>query len=241
MSKPTKSTRRLNRQAQKRQQQLKSIGVLMVGLLILLGAILALNYAGKQAIVLDTPALRVHPQPDNNAMGDPNAPVTVEVYSSFACSHCENYYKVTEDQFITDFVSTGMVYYVYKPFHNTGATASNLAYEGALCAGEQNAFWDMHDYLFTNFRAYNTSSNPMAMLDQMAADIGVNVDTFDACMANNQYIDQVTADTQNAVQNLGVTGTPTFVINGQIGVVGDEGYQALSDAVQAAFQATQGN
>jgi predicted DsbA family dithiol-disulfide isomerase len=73
----------------------------------------------------------------------------------------------------------------------------------------------------------------------MAEYIGVDLDTFDSCMDSDKYYDQVILETQNVVTDLEITGTPTFVVNGEVAVVGNEGYEALAQAINAALEAAQ--
>jgi protein-disulfide isomerase len=234
MSKSTKAIRDARRQQQKRQDQVRSIGMIIIGIVIILGAGIGLAYAGGQAYSLVDPPIREHPQANMNAVGDPNAPVVVENYSSFACGHCYNFFLESEYLLIQNYVSAGLVYYVYKPYHNARIPLANESYHAALCAGEQGAFWEMHDILYANFNGY-TSRN----IEDMAEYIGVDLDTFDSCMDSDKYYDQVILETQNVVTELEITGTPTFVVNGEVAVVGNEGYEALAQAINAALEAAQ--
>ena len=77
------------------------------------------------------------------------------------------------------------------------------------CAGEQGLFWPMHDKLFQNqgLSEYKDLAN-------LASQIGVNLTEFDDCYKNVKYTQQILKDYSDG-QGLGVTGTPTWFINGQ--------------------------
>ena len=90
----------------------------------------------------------------DNHLGDPNAPVKVDVYEDFRCSACLYYTQNVEPQIIQNYVETGKVYYTYHFFividGNDGTDASYRSANAALCAGEQGHFWDYHDTLYAN-------------------------------------------------------------------------------------------
>lgn len=231
MSKSTKAIRDARRQQQKRRDQARSIGMIIIGVVLVLGAIVGLAYAGEQAINLIDPPLREHPQASMNSVGDPDAPIVVENYSSFKCSHCFNFFTESEELFIQNYVATGLVYYVYQPYHFDVSRIETQASHAALCAGEQGAFWEMHDILFANFTVNYTSSTIVSMADYFDLDM----DAFEDCQASGKYYDQILGETQRVASELGISGTPTFVINGEVAIVGNEGYQALANAVDAAL------
>lgn len=233
MNRRTKSVRKERIERQKRQQQARSIGMIIIGVIIVLGVVVGLSYAGDIAVNLIEPPLRQHPQAEMNTLGDPNAPVVVENYSSFACLHCKNFFDQSEEKFIQNFVKTGLVYYVYKPYHFDKSRLETQASHAAMCAGEQGYFWKMHDMLFANFTNAYSKTN----LDDMADYFGLDMDAFDACMASEKYYDPMIEESRAAVTELEITGTPTFVINGSVAIVGNEGYEALAQAVNAALAA----
>ncbi len=85
---------------------------------------------------------------DGFSIGDPNAPVKVEEFSDFRCSHCQNFALNYEADFIKKYVDTGLV---YLTFHNYAFLAedSTDAAEATYCAAEQNAFWQYKNLLYT--------------------------------------------------------------------------------------------
>ena len=159
-----KSIREERRQRARRQKQTQSIGMIIIGIVVLVGAGLGLSYATDRAIVLQDPPGHEHPLPDMNSLGDPNAPVKVVNYSSFACSHCYNFFTESEALFIENYVKTGLVNYTYQPYHSDPNRLETQAAHAAMCAGEQGAFWDLHDMAFANSATGYTRSN----LDDMA-------------------------------------------------------------------------
>ena len=81
----------------------------------------------------------------------------------------------------------------------------------ASCAGEQDKYWNMHDALFANQN--EQGSFTAEDLRRLALSVGVDGKKYDSCIKSDKVAAAVTAD-YNAGAALGVTGTPTFFVNG---------------------------
>jgi protein-disulfide isomerase len=94
-----------------------------------------------------------------------------------------------------------------------------------LCANDQGKFWEYHDKLFENQRALQADQ-----LKQYAADLGLDADSFNSCFDSGKFKSAVTEDYLEG-QQLGVTGTPAFFINGRFlsGAQPFEAFQAIID------------
>lgn len=152
---------------------------------------------------------------DGNAVGDPDAPVTVVSFIDFRCPHCLNFAAGNEPDIIDEYVRDGRVRLEtrHMPVLGDGSVA---AAEAAQCAARQDAFWPMHNKLFLEHAREGTGSgtfNRDAMLDY-AGDIGLDVDEFESCMSNRDTNEEVQDDLQTA-QSYGFSGTPSFLINDQ--------------------------
>jgi protein-disulfide isomerase len=94
------------------------------------------------------------------------------------------------------------------------------AAEAARCAHEQGKFWEYHDKLYAN--------SPKAGADELksyAKEVGLDVDLFDRCLASGKYKAVVQQDLKEGAQ-LGLTGTPTFFINGRE-ISGNQPFEAF--------------
>jgi len=83
------------------------------------------------------------------------------------------------------------------------------AAEAARCAGEQGKFWEYHDKLYAN--------SPKAGVEELksyAKEVGLNSASFDQCYGSGKFRAAVQKDLNDGAQ-LGLTGTPTFFINGR--------------------------
>lgn len=85
--------------------------------------------------------------------------------------------------------------------------------EAAECAGEQGAFWEMHDAIFDGQDQWSGNPDAEDAFKGMASDLGLDQAQFDACLDDGKYAEKVVADYQEGTA-LGITGTPAFRING---------------------------
>lgn len=95
---------------------------------------------------------------------------------------------------------------------------SQWAAEAAECAGEQDAFWDFYDYLYSHQAGENQGAFSIANLKSFAAELDLDTDEFNECLDSGRYAALIQNMTTIARQ-IGVQSTPTFVLNGK-GVIG---------------------
>ena len=93
-----------------------------------------------------------------------------------------------------------------------------------MCAGEQNAFWQYHDKLFENSNALSGD-----LYSQLASNLGLKMEVFEACIAEHKYQGAIKADMDFAL-GLGVQSTPTFFING-LAIVGAQPLDAFKKVI----------
>ena len=164
------------------------------------------------------------------ALGPVDAPVTIVEYSDFQCPYCGRYISETYPQILENYIETGQVRYIFKhfPLYSIHPQAEKAA-EAAECAGEQGAFWEMHDALFADVAKWSIES-PEAALKEMAGDLGLDQAQFDKCLDDGKYNAKVTADYQEGLQE-GVTGTPAFRING-VSLSGAQPFAAFQQQIE---------
>jgi protein-disulfide isomerase len=110
---------------------------------------------------------------------------------------------------------SGQVVHVFRHFPLDIHPNAPAAHKAAYCAGQQDPklFWDMHDWLFPNQQAWQSSSADVAarqFRDQALA-IGAEADAFDACLTDAQTEAAMAKDLQTGAE-LGVRGTPAFFL-----------------------------
>lgn len=224
-----KSSRAERRQKAKRKKQMQSIGVMILGVLIIGGGLLAVIFLQPK---LNEAPLTHYTTADGRSVGNSDAPVVVEVFSSFACIHCSSFAKDTEPQIIETYAETGDIYFTYRAFSNP-SDASGLAAQAAFCAGDQGKFWEMHDTIYANFSAYGYSRKD---LSKMASSLELDMDTFEACIDSEKYVDQINEDVDIGLA-AGISGTPSFTINGVMTMEGNQSFETFQQQIEAALAA----
>ena len=207
----------------RRQRLIRLIGVSTLLAILLLSGLASLgrNSADQRiARTLGPVSISEYGTPPNaepfgRAWGPPDAPIQVIEYVDYECESCGYFARNDEHAVIAEFAAGGQVRFMirYAPFHGEGARNAAAA---ASCAAEQDAFWSRHDSLFLN-QPPTHDSGPVAFsadrLKQIAARLGLNQSAFAACYDGGAYHAQAEADLA-AAQQAGITGTPTFIING---------------------------
>ena len=162
---------------------------------------------------------------DDTVKGDPNAPVTIVEWSDFECPFCTRFYTQTLGQIEEEYIKTGKVRFVYRDFPLGFHTNAQKAAEAAECAGEQDKFWEMHDRLFEGGVGGGVPS-----FKQFAVGIGLDTGEFNECLDSGEMASEVKKDMADGA-NAGITGTPGFVINGQL-VSGAQPFSVFRDIIE---------
>ena len=165
----------------------------------------------------------VDPERDH-IRGPIDAPVTVVEYGDFECPYCGQAEPFVRE-LLRDFAD---VRYVWRhlPLNDVHPRAQ-LAAEAAEAAAAQDAFWEMHDLLLEHQDALRPSD-----LVGYAEQLGLDVARFRQGLSENAGAGRVADDVESADLS-GVSGTPTFFINGRRHY-GAYDTATLSAAVQAA-------
>ncbi len=162
--------------------------------------------------------------------GDPNAKLTVVEFADYQCPFCEQFFTNTAPQLLKDYVDTGKVKFVYKDLAFLGQE-STWAANAALCAKEQNKFWEYHDYLFGHQGQENSGAFSQDKLKGFAATLGLNTTQFNSCLDSQKYNAQVTANQTEASKN-SFNSTPSFAI-GSTPIIGAQPYAQIKAAIDA--------
>jgi len=155
------------------------------------------------------------------AKGADDATVTIVEFADFRCGYCRRFLEQT----ITPLLDTyGQdVRFVYRDYPILGNDSVSAAFAGE-CAMQQDKFWEFHDLMYANQDNLTTEA-----FTQYATDLGMDVDAFLVCLDSDEAAAMVQRDYE-AGQTLGVSGTPTFFINGKM-LVGAQPYQAFAQII----------
>jgi len=130
---------------------------------------------------------------------------------------------------LQSYIDSGKVNLVYKHSAFLGQE-SIWAAQASECAADQGKFWEYHDLLFERWNGENQGAFSKENLIKFAQDLKLDAAKFDPCLTNDETLERVKADTLEG-RDVGVTGTPTFFINGQplVGAQPIEAFQQQLD------------
>lgn len=148
--------------------------------------------------------------------GRDNAKVTMIEFSDFECPFCERFFNETLPQIKKEYIDTGKVRLTYRHFpldFHAAAMPSALASE---CANEQGKFWEYHDKIFTEQSKISGKTGDIIsqQLKTWAKQTKLNIAQFNNCLDTEKYKEAVNKDVNDG-KTAGVSGTPTFYINGR--------------------------
>src|SRR5208282_1666159 len=168
-------------------------------------------------------AVPVDPRRDH-VRGPAKAPVTVVEYGDFECPYCGQAEPAVRELLAGD----GDVRYVWRHLPLTDVHPhAQLAAEGAEAAAKQGKFWEMHDQLLSHQGALSARD-----LIRYAGELGLGVERFADDLARRAGSARIAEDVDSADIS-GVSGTPTFFVNGRRHH-GAYDLGTLSDTVRAA-------
>ncbi|OGF67283.1 MAG: hypothetical protein A2Y62_03260 [Candidatus Fischerbacteria bacterium RBG_13_37_8] len=161
--------------------------------------------------------------------GDLGAPVTIIEYSDFQCPYCKRAESVTK-QICKEYKDK--IVFIYKhipwPKHNYSVKLA----VAAECAREQNeqAFWNFHDVFFSDEFSITDDKDLTIKIMEIANNNELNNELFKKCYENNKT-ENIVNDHFNESKFLGISSTPTFVVNGER-ILGALPYQSFRDVIE---------
>lgn len=214
-----------NKRIKKTQSQRRFVLIIVIAVSLLISAFV-IYQSQKPVGEIKMIEEKTRPQTDGLTMGNPGAPVLVEEFSDFQCIACYRFWQNFEEDLINRYVATGNVFFKYVPFSFIGNESFQAA-EAAYCAEEEGRFWDYHDILFLNWNGENTGNFSDKRLVAFAGSLGLDENSFKACLNSNRY----NSDVQEGLsygKSLGVNATPTFLVNGKL-VYGDALFSTIDE------------
>jgi protein-disulfide isomerase len=182
----------------------------------------------------DYNGVKVSRNADGNwALGAKDAKVMIEEFGDMQCPFCGSYFTDTFSKIFTDYISTGKVKYVFYNFPLSFHLESRNAAMAALCAGDQDKYWQMHAMILDKQSEWSTKDYDSKPFDGYAKSIGLNMDTFDSCMSTSKFSSQIDKDIAVADKK-SVNGTPTFYVNGKV-LEGAQPYEVFSAEIDSAL------
>ena len=147
-------------------------------------------------------------------LGDPDAPITIVEFGDYQCPGCGSFAMNVKPQIELNLLQDGQAKFVFYDFPLTQIHPhAFLAARAARCAGEQDGYWQYHDLLFRMQTSWAGQANAIGSFLDYAESVDLDGDAFEQCLQSDRYADVVTANMELGAQ-LGVSGTPTVLVNG---------------------------
>lgn len=194
------------------------VGIIGIAVLVVAVLIQASNQPKTQVTAPDLSALQGLPSGVSDTgypyLGSPDARVVMVAFEDLRCPFCQGAFLETEPQVLEQFVRPGLVRIESRMIAILGS-ASVAAGEALRCAADQGHYWEYRHTFFAN--QPNEADLPgREKFVQFAQLAGVpDVGQFTACFDSQKYRAAVES-TNAAAQQLGVSSTPSFLINGQV-------------------------
>lgn len=225
----------------------KAWAIFIVICIVILGGLIYLSQRGRVDVSgvnqnKIIPASAQNGQIADHVSGDAKSPVVFVEYGDFQCPYCGQAYpqvkKVTSKY-------QGQIAYIFRNFPLTTMHPNALAAAGAAeAAGLQGKYWEMHDLLYQDQNDWvnDSTTDRTGAFSGYAKQLGLNVTTFNNDLNSSRIQQKINFDRAIA-SKVGVTGTPTFFLDGkkvsdtvaQSAISGDG--SALDSAIAAALKA----
>ena len=171
-----------------------------------------LAFAQEPAATVDVTELMKPGALPDMALGDPNAKVKIVEYMSMTCSHCADFHNKTFDEIKTKYIDTGKVYFVIREFPLDPLAAAAFMLARNAPGGK---YFEVVSNLFKTQSEWAFVEDPLAGLRNVSKQFGYSPATFEATLTDQKLLDDLNATRKRGGDEFGITGTPTFFINGQ--------------------------
>ncbi|MEM9669796.1 MAG: thioredoxin domain-containing protein [Pseudomonadota bacterium] len=152
----------------------------------------------------------------DKTLGIEDAPAVLIEYASITCGACAQYHRDIVPA-IKEMVDEGRVRFVFREYPTPPAEVAVAGFAAARCAADDTAYFAMLDDMFENqqgIMAATRNGTVRTALQAVASRHGVDGETFEACLANQDIRSEIAASAAQGTAD-GVTSTPTLFLNGR--------------------------
>mgnify|MGYP006299267419 CR=1 FL=1 len=146
-------------------------------------------------------------------LGPDDAPVTVAVYTDYACPHCQRYTAETLPRIREEYVSDGVVRYEHHdfpiPVDDRWSWQVASAARGVQDSGGDAAFFEFTSAIYPHLESYS-----LDVIRSTAEAVGADPESIETAAAEELYRPVVQAD-REAAADRGVERTPTILVDGE--------------------------
>lgn len=165
-------------------------------------------------------------------LGSNKAQVTIYEFSSFACYHCAQFQLKTLPKLQEKYIDKGLVRLIFDdfPLDKNSMQASLLAH-----CFSGNKFFRVADMLYEKQREWSSVSNPKDLFLKYAYLNGLRQEDAEKCLSDKEKAEEIMQIRQFGIANLGISGTPSFVISSVKGreiIYGAPNYETFDALIQ---------
>ena len=169
------------------------------------------------------------------SIGDDDAPVTIIEYASMTCSHCADFHNETYPALKEDYIEKGEVKFIFREFPLDKLSMATSMLARCVDNSISLAFIDI---LFQNRNKWY-SDNAIAELKSLSKQAGLSSDDFDQCLNDQELLDQLIIQKENAIKEFQINSTPSFIINGKV-VSGNKPYSYFKSEIDRILDSYKG-
>jgi len=179
--------------------------------------------AEDQAEILKNPAASKGPE---------DAKVTIVEFSEYQCPFCKRYVDQAYVEIMKNYGE--QIRYVFRDFPLQFHQHAQITAEAARCAGDQDQYWPYHDKLFSDQDKWLSQEDAKEVLVGFSGELGLDQGAFKECLTSGKFT-QAVKDDLALGQKVGVQGTPSFFVNGQM-LVGAQPYSAFEALIKQELE-----
>jgi protein-disulfide isomerase len=165
-------------------------------------------------------------------LGSDSAIVEVTEYSDYQCPFCQGFALIQFPTVKERLIDAGLVRWRYRDFPLEQHPAARVAAHSTACADEQGRYWEQHHAVFEGQSEWAEARNPAKEYRSYARRLGLDLGAYDECMRSGRYAGRIQASVESGVR-IGVSSTPTFLLNGRPATAASVTYDRLKALVDS--------
>jgi protein-disulfide isomerase len=170
----------------------------------------------------------------DRTLGSPKASIVMIEYAAPMCPICANFNAREFPRLKSEYIDTGKVFYVFRVFP---IGAPDYPAEGLARCLPKSQYFPFIDFLYRNQDKWDPDGHEIpdvrAALQHMGQIAGLSAADANRCMDDSTTRDHITQSRQDAVARYGVSGTPSFVVGGQVVYSGEYPWDEMKAMLDA--------